>query len=385
MRRLPGLQRAVPSVPLDELCTSLGSRLSDVHIHPDMLRRVVVGPMGSACRVRIRASAVSSRRRSSTPSGPVDDHVGELDAARSPRRSPSRPAAPGMPRRAQVARPPRTPRRRRGRRRRRRSRRRRSSSTRPRRRPRPCPCPVRGPRSRAGRARPRGRGAGQLGQHRQQPVEGRARVASRRVCTATARPFSSTQASVGAGLRSSRGSSRDEARPAPAAASARPRGGRWRSSARCRTGRSTNSSRPASPIASADLVQPAEGQRLAGRTAGDHRDRADLAGQLDQHARRRRGGCAPPPGPRRSGRGCRRSRGRPRRRSRGRAPARRTPARRTRRWNSMGPPLQPDGRRRVSCVVGGEDHREPVEPHRAIGRLDPVRCRGPARAACRPP
>ena len=66
----------------------------------------------------------------------------------------------------------------------------------------------------------------------------------------------------------------------------------------------------------ADLVEPAEGQRLAGRAAGDHRDGAHRVGQVDQDARARRGGCGRTRGRRRSGPGCRRSRGRRRRRRR---------------------------------------------------------------------
>ena len=144
--------------------------------------------------------------------------------------------------------------------------------------------------------------------------------ASRRVWTAMASPLSSTN--VG-GLRVAEhpGQSRRNRRGRGAAGARRPGAG-WSSSARSRTPRTAAAPAGLAHLLS-HLVEPAEGQRLAGGPAGDHGDRGDDIRQLGRVRRPPRGGCGRPRGRRRSGTGSRRSRGR-RRPSRRRRPARRT-------------------------------------------------------------
>ena len=100
--------------------------------------------------------------------------------------------------------------------------------------------------------------------------------ASRRVCTATASPFSSTNASSAPSRRSSRGSSRRNV--------ASPCGGRGETTRRLVEDQRSLPYCPKTvqlaavlPDRVADLVEAAEGEHLAGRAAGDHRDRADVA------------------------------------------------------------------------------------------------------------
>ena len=131
-RRLPGLHRAVPSVPLDEHLHRSAARLTMRTRHPACWT-VVGGPGGvvpdellgrqrrrtsESSRTSPRASEVSWRRRSRTPAGPSTttsdiSREGVLLAGGGADQEGGEAAA------AQVERPPRTPRGRRGRRRRR--------------------------------------------------------------------------------------------------------------------------------------------------------------------------------------------------------------------------------------------------------------------------
>ena len=213
--------------------------------------------------------------------GAVDRDVGELERGRSPRWRRSRPGGWACPRHG-GRRPPRRPRRRRGRRRR--TRRRRPRSPRP-----GCGdlalvhARANGPRSRCGRARSPGRGwrasSVSTGSSRRRWRRG---PSSRRVWTATASPLSSTNASPASYRRSTRGSSAEERR--------RPCGGRGETTRRLVEDQRSLpywpkrcSSLPASADRVADLVEPAEGERLTGRAAGDHRDRGHDVRQFDQH------------------------------------------------------------------------------------------------------
>ena len=132
----------------------------------------------------------------------------------------------------------------------------------------------------------------------------------------------------------------------------------------------------------ADLLEAAEVERLAGGAPGDHGHRAHLRGERRPAPRRRRGGCGRSRGRPRSARGCRRSRGRrPGRRQR--APGRRTRCSPVVELNSMdatvparttplSKPVAVVGgapeRSAASEVVVGEDHGQPVEPHRLLRR-----------------
>ena len=245
--------------------------------------RSASGPTTSGLSRQARrdaASAVSRRRRSRTPSGPWTTTSESSTRALSSSEA-EQTSRVGQARRRAAPRRPRTPRRRRGRRRRRRTagvelldeRADRDALVH---------AAASAPRSRCGRARRPGRGA------RRARASAAAAVrtppsgsSSRRVCTATARPFSSTQASAASAARSSRGSSRLNV--------ARPRGGRGEITRRLvEVQRSLpywpkhEQLAPALADRVADLLEPAEGQRLAGRAAGDDRDRAHLLGQLDQ-------------------------------------------------------------------------------------------------------
>ena len=130
-------------------------------------------------------------------------------------------------------------------------------------RPRPCASRGRGSRSRCGPARRRGRGPwrprSSSGSSRSYAASG---SSSRRVCTATASPFSSIHASVGLGPAQQARQLAGEAWRARAAAWARSPGGRSRSSARCRTGRA----RTARGRARRSRCRPRRGRR--GRAPG---------------------------------------------------------------------------------------------------------------------
>ena len=150
-------------------------------------------------------------------------------------------------------------------------------------RPGPCPCRASGPRSPGGRARPPGRtrrpGRVSTGSRRSKAPAG---SSSRRVWTATASPLSSTNASPASYRRSTPGS-----RPRNVE---RPCGGRGETIRRLVEDQRSKpywpnrcSSLPALADGVADLVEAAEGQRLAGRAAGDHRDRGHHVRQLGQH------------------------------------------------------------------------------------------------------
>ena len=254
-----------------------------------------------------------------------------------------------------------------------------------------CPCPCRGP----GPPRPSGRARvtrpcaaaarSSTGVSRCCASAGSSR---RRVCTATARPFSSMCASPRPSRRSSSGSS--EIREA------RPRGGRGE---RTRRSRADQRSLPYCP----STRSPARARRSDAPTSSRSPSAtawrtgrpvttaiaAHLLGQRDEHlggvgvdVRLRRG-------PRRSGPASRRSPGR-RRPGPRRRPARRTGGAPGRCGTPWPQPTRPAGWRQVpdgtrSGEVGGEDHRQPVHRHRVDGRQRPARCRGPCRAAWRRP
>ena len=187
---------------------------------------------------------------------------------------------------------------------------------------------------------------------------------SRRVCTATARPFSSTHApTASASAQQPRQLADEGGQPARRLGRDHPAVGRGPALVAVLPEHEQLPAALADRVA--DLVEPAEGQHLAGRATGDHRDRAHLGGEVDEHLAARRGGCGPTRGRPRSAPGCRRSRGRRRGRRR-RAPAAAYSCSPLVEPNSMDatvPAVAAAGAagRSYPSVVVGEDHREPVE------------------------
>ena len=205
--------------------------------------------------------------------------------------------------------------------------------------------------------------------------------ASRRVCTATASPFSSMNASAASLRRSRPGSWPRKVE--------RPCGGRGETIRRRVEDQRSKpywpnrcSSRAGVADRVAHLVEAAEGERLPGRAAGDHRDRGDHLGEVDQHLPRvgvdvrlrrvvhdRRQGPVEVEADDGGGRG---------------GDERGVPVFGLGERNSMAQPNHVRRRRRGvgrrsrggSGGVGGEHDREPVAAHRTRSRASSGGCRG---------
>ena len=106
---------------------------------------------------------------------------------------------------------------------------------------------------------------------------------SRRVCTAYGEALVLDPGVGGVGRGAASGAGRAGRTPARAAAAGRRSGAAWSDQRSLPYWPKTKSSLPCVAERVPDLLEPAEVEHLAGRAAGDHRDRGDHLGEVDQH------------------------------------------------------------------------------------------------------